>query len=943
MRSPQDLASGFDAAKSAWGGENIWRSMNRFTDGASDGDPRPGLSSTGTLNAPIPSASDSRYQTLRDDGMNPVRSGSAVLIPSSEFEPRTSQSASPWGQPAMSDASLVPRPPAPSTSMNRRRNLDTQVFSQGTQDTAPGLRISKPNKDWSQRPDQASLSLASSRSALSNISPRASRFNSFVDFRPSHVDEQMAHKPESKLMGLGAGPNFTRSKLRQDYSKPDLGDSEDHPPFYNPRLRSSYAGLRATYEAGPEDSMFHIMSKAVAREFSDDLGEVSRPPNFSFPNNSKAAELQDYPAGRLSTMLGHMSIDDDDTYTSHPLSRLRTGEQPSIEGVDTFGSYQRGFIPQRSVHQVAEQILPTESAHRPYPFDDFDGQGTLPTRRQPSIGDRGTISPTTSDFNRNLQSPSYSTNGTATSGLDSGRSTSAGGVSSRTSNTPLAHFDRNIRNANASHLDSRFLHPVQSQLHYPPAYDFTPYVPPVRFNQFASPYAMPGFVHFHGVSHIPRHHSREYDPNQILRSPLLEDFRMNHKTNKRYELKDIYNHVVEFSGDQHGSRFIQQKLETANSDEKDQVFSEIQPNALQLMTDVFGNYVVQKVFEHGNQSQKRILAHQMKGHVLSLSTQMYGCRVVQKALEHVLTDQQASMVKELESHVIKCVRDQNGNHVIQKAIERVPAEYIQFIVDAFKDQVARLATHPYGCRVIQRMLEHCEPAAKQSILKELHTCVPSLITDQFGNYVIQHVIENGQAQDRHRVVEVVQSQLLDFSKHKFASNVVEKAIEFAEDEQRAAILQQLTAMNERGESPVLGLMRDQYGNYVIRKSKPPRLTHELTARPEKVLNQLRGLEREMLVQQIRAQLVQLKKFSYGKQVNAIEKLIADEPDRSSFSASSQSSALPSTNASTIEENIRASPPQPAKRPRPHDTQIAVPLAPPTSHTPIANQTEPTPD
>ena len=97
-----------------------------------------------------------------------------------------------------------------------------------------------------------------------------------------------------------------------------------------------------------------------------------------------------------------------------------------------------------------------------------------------------------------------------------------------------------------------------------------------------------------------------------------------------YIVQDIYNHIVEFSGDQHGSRFIQQKLETANSDEKDQVFREIRPNSLQLMTDVFGNYVIQKFFEHGNQVQKTILAEQMKGHILTMSMQMYGCRVVQK-------------------------------------------------------------------------------------------------------------------------------------------------------------------------------------------------------------------------------------------------------------------------------------------------------------------------
>ncbi len=50
--------------------------------------------------------------------------------------------------------------------------------------------------------------------------------------------------------------------------------------------------------------------------------------------------------------------------------------------------------------------------------------------------------------------------------------------------------------------------------------------------------------------------------------------------------------MVEFSGDQYGSRFIQQKLETASSDEKQMIFDEIVPDsALQLIQDVFGNYV----------------------------------------------------------------------------------------------------------------------------------------------------------------------------------------------------------------------------------------------------------------------------------------------------------------------------------------------------------------
>jgi mRNA-binding protein PUF3 len=450
---------------------------------------------------------------------------------------------------------------------------------------------------------------------------------------------------------------------------------------------------------------------------------------------------------------------------------------------------------------------------------DFSYQHLSNYSRSSSLGDQVTTSPTASDYRRGLQSPFYSTIGTPPTGPESIRSTSGSGLSSRASNGHSALLDRKLRSLEPYSHDQHYLPPnlLHNHMHYPPPpYDYATYASTMRMNPLANPYPMSGYVNL-GAVPPPRYPNRERDTSQIIRSALLEDFRTNSKTNKRYELKDIYNHVVEFSGDQHGSRFIQQKLETANSDEKDQVFSEILPDSLQLMTDVFGNYVIQKLFEHGNQSQKKLLANQMKGHVFSLSLQMYGCRVVQKALEHILTHQQASMVKELENHVLKCVKDQNGNHVIQKAIERVPAEHIQFIVDSFRDQVPRLATHPYGCRVIQRMLEHCDQPAKQAILREIHQCVPTLITDQFGNYVIQHVIEKGDPDDRYRVVSIVQAQLLIYSKHKFASNVVEKSIEFSEEGQRKDILHQLTVTNERGESPVCGLIRDQYGNYVIRE------------------------------------------------------------------------------------------------------------------------------
>ncbi|KAG8651139.1 pumilio homolog 4 isoform X3 [Manihot esculenta] len=194
-------------------------------------------------------------------------------------------------------------------------------------------------------------------------------------------------------------------------------------------------------------------------------------------------------------------------------------------------------------------------------------------------------------------------------------------------------------------------------------------------------------------SHVGNNMERKYV------SSLLDEFKNN--KSRSFELSDIVDHVVEFSTDQYGSRFIQQKLETATVEEKSKIFPEIIRHAHTLMTDVFGNYVIQKLLEHGTESQRKELACQLTGHVLPLSLQMYGCRVIQKALEVIDVDKQTQMVEELDGSVMKCVRDQNGNHVIQKCIECVPEDQIQFIISAFYGQVVALSTHPYGCRVIQ--------------------------------------------------------------------------------------------------------------------------------------------------------------------------------------------------------------------------------------------------
>ncbi|PWN44402.1 ARM repeat-containing protein [Ceraceosorus guamensis] len=278
------------------------------------------------------------------------------------------------------------------------------------------------------------------------------------------------------------------------------------------------------------------------------------------------------------------------------------------------------------------------------------------------------------------------------------------------------------------------------------------------------------------------------------RSALLEEFKSRGLMGgraRRFELEDLRGHLVEFSSDQHGSRFVQERMDSADQKQKDEVFEELKPAAKQLMVDVFGNYVIQKLFEHGTQEQRSALVADILGSILSLSLGTYGCRVVQKALDHVTPHEQLSMAEELREHVLQCVQDQNANHVVQKVLERVrPSSDVAFVAEAFRGRVGELAAHCYSCRVLQRIFEHCEERMSRPLLEELHEEAKDLMRDQYGNYVIQWVLYKGQAADRDRIILQTKGQVLQLSKHKFASNVVEAVLRAASEQERRQLIEE---------------------------------------------------------------------------------------------------------------------------------------------------------
>jgi len=298
-----------------------------------------------------------------------------------------------------------------------------------------------------------------------------------------------------------------------------------------------------------------------------------------------------------------------------------------------------------------------------------------------------------------------------------------------------------------------------------------------------------------------------------------------------FKFNDVIGNCVEFSNDQHGSRFIQLHIESAGDPDGVKfkaILEEISPHFKQLSSDVFGNYVIQKCFERASGEQLKGLLDKAAGEAcLDLCLNAYGCRVIQKALDVCSKEQRDEMfLKPLERELENLCCDQNGNHVAQKLVALLSdtGDLEEFVKIVVKDSetVRKLSSHPYGCRVVQRMLEYCTNEQKDSILlPAIVEKTTELAINQFGNYVVQHSLQYGSEKFKRQILRELATEITSLATHKFASNVIEKCMAYCDNELKKIMVDQMlgkkTADDGEKEEQLPKLMSDQYANYVVQK------------------------------------------------------------------------------------------------------------------------------
>ncbi|XP_011622447.2 uncharacterized protein LOC18421435 [Amborella trichopoda] len=279
-------------------------------------------------------------------------------------------------------------------------------------------------------------------------------------------------------------------------------------------------------------------------------------------------------------------------------------------------------------------------------------------------------------------------------------------------------------------------------------------------------------------------------------------------------LDEVEGKILLVAKDQQGCRLLQKRFVEGTLEDVNKIFVEIIDHILELMVDPFGNYLVQKLLEVCNEDQRTAIVHRITAgeHIITtISVNMHGTRALQKVIETLRTREQISLfVSSIKPCLLNLINDLNGNHVVQRCLTVLSTPDSQFIFDTIAVHCKDISTHRHGCCVIQKSLSPEFGERRYPVVQRVAAHALELSQDAYGNYVVQCVLGLEIPWATLLLLEKLRGHLAMLSKQKFSSNVVEKCFSHVQDEQKRSLVRELLK-----HSPLLELLQDPYGNYVI--------------------------------------------------------------------------------------------------------------------------------
>jgi len=296
-------------------------------------------------------------------------------------------------------------------------------------------------------------------------------------------------------------------------------------------------------------------------------------------------------------------------------------------------------------------------------------------------------------------------------------------------------------------------------------------------------------------------------------------------TREEMEASDLH----EIAKDKLKSKQLQATLQRAGrgSDMAQLIFTRAKPCFVELVRDQHGNYLSQRILETATTDQFDELFALMTQDVEGLAQDQHGTRAVQKLVElSVGLDRVGKLLEVLPQDLVeRLARSVTGFHIIVKLLDCLPTKEAEDLTEQLcgtPDKVLALGLDQWGCCVLKKCVDRSEEAAREKIIGAITKNTLPLVQDPFGNYVVQHLVimsRSGPNPSITHIIDSLRGSMHELSLQKYSSNVLEKCLLNAGDKDRNKIINEiLNPPSCRPSEAVRVLLFHRYGNYVFQQA-----------------------------------------------------------------------------------------------------------------------------
>ena len=321
--------------------------------------------------------------------------------------------------------------------------------------------------------------------------------------------------------------------------------------------------------------------------------------------------------------------------------------------------------------------------------------------------------------------------------------------------------------------------------------------------------------------------SNSINNNNNIKTNNIYDNNMNSLLQKKnfYEYTDeeILNLCIMIIKDQHGCRFMQEKIKSNNHFANELLFPRIKYNLKELCCDNFGNYFLQVMVDLLSFDNINKFFDMTQNDFTEICISPHGTRVIQKIIEKIaatpiLMNRFIYNVNSKDLGII--FKSPYGNHMIQKFLATThSSEYSNFIFNYIYNNFLDIANSKHGVCVIQKCVSEGDERQRGKIYEFIIKYFNDLIKDQYGNYLIQYLLINTKTEEKFKeifpIILKIEENMIDLCKSQFSANVIEKCFENSEIIVRDHLLDSLT---KNDAEKIIDISLDQFGIYVIQKA-----------------------------------------------------------------------------------------------------------------------------